>query len=860
MSRVIDIRAGDGRPFIAAFAALVGISVAYAILETARDTLFLSQLPASLLPWAYLGIAALVLLLSRLARWGRLRDQRAILALFLFVAAGGTAFFFPLAALTGSAIPIALYLWAGVISTLLYPRFWLLLSLVLSPGQAKRLYPLVGAGALVGAALGSLAADRLLHVMPPRGLLLVAAAVLAGTALVVPILGKAAGKDEPSAPDGRVGQGARMMASHIYLRRIFLLTLVTMTTVTIVDFVFKSAVAANVAPDHLGRFLAKTYAVLSGVALLVQLAVAPWLVARFGVVAALVALPIALVGGGVAYLVTGALWPVLVLKLADGALRNSLSRVGAELLLLPLAAPVRERVKPVIETAGTRGGQAVAAFIILGALALGASALHLDAVALGLAVLWLVAIFGLRELYLGIYRAALREGRLRLAPLSRPDLRTIETLVTALSSVHDLEVVAAMELLVRAGKAQLIPAPMVYHPSMAVVQRALELLASAGRSTEIGAMSERLFGHVDPAIRALGALYAPRERVEAALDDASVLVRAAATVALLGDEPEHERSLGVAEALLRDASAEGPRALARAIADHPSPQLLPLLLEIAADPRPGVAAEVARAALAMPSLELLPRLIEILADRDARLPARRAIRAIGSRALGELEAALRDSDRPRAVRRSLARTISQFASAEAASILIRALDSEPDGAVLYRILRELTRLKGTSPELLGAIDKRSLEDLADGTQRRVVDVIGWRVALETGHRPATAARTLVLRLLAEKERHTLERVFLILGLIDPRAGYELVYTGLRSKDGRRRDAALEIIGNVLEPPRRELLLNLVDDLPDVERLRRASAPVPSLADALAAMAADHSPALRALVEYMVETERERSAS
>src|SRR5205823_3812577 len=130
-----------------------------------------------------------------------------------------------------------------------------------------------------------------------------------------------------------------------------------------------------------------------------------------------------------------------------------------------------------------------------------------------------------------------------------------------------------------------------------------------------------------------------------------------------------------------------------------------------------------------------------------------------------------DGARPRAVRRSLARTIGQFASPEAAAILIRSIEAENDGAVLFRILRELHVIKGSWPRLLDDIDRTALEDLADRTQRR-----------------------------------------------------------------------------------------LVDDLPDLERLRRTGAPAPTLDGALAAMTADHSPGLRALVEHMLDTERERSAS
>jgi hypothetical protein len=249
----------------------------------------------------------------------------------------------------------------------------------------------------------------------------------------------------------------------------------------------------------------------------------------------------------------------------------------------------------------------------------------------------------------------------------------------------------------------------------------------------------------------------------------------------------------------------------------------------------------------------------MLEDRRARPAVREAIGAIGPAALAPLAAALADTGRPRPLRRSLPRTIGQLASRDAVAVLVARIPVEGDGAVMFRILRELSRLKSIAPELLAGIDRGPLERLADRTVRRILEVLGWRVALD-GEPRAQPCRSVVGKLLAEKERQAIGRLFMILGILDPRAGYELVYGGLRAGDRQRHDAALEIIGNVLEPPRRDLVLDLVDDLPDRERLRRAGVRAPTPAEAIEAMAADHSLALQALVTYLMAREPSRSAS
>ncbi|HKE14794.1 MAG TPA: hypothetical protein VKB80_08030, partial [Kofleriaceae bacterium] len=64
------------------------------MLETARDTLFLTHLPAQQLPWVYLAIAVLAVAAARLNYRALERfSRRATLALTLFVSGTITALF-----------------------------------------------------------------------------------------------------------------------------------------------------------------------------------------------------------------------------------------------------------------------------------------------------------------------------------------------------------------------------------------------------------------------------------------------------------------------------------------------------------------------------------------------------------------------------------------------------------------------------------------------------------------------------------------------------------------------------------------------------------------------------------------------
>jgi hypothetical protein len=240
-------------------------------------------------------------------------------------------------------------------------------------------------------------------------------------------------------------------------------------------------------------------------------------------------------------------------------------------------------------------------------------------------------------------------------------------------------------------------------------------------------------------------------------------------------------------------------------------------------------------------------LIAMLAHRDARAEAQQAIVAVGPTALSALAEALSDGSTPVAVRRHLPLTIQRFGTAEAAAILTGQLAVEKDGPTRFKIVRGLGRMRAVDPDL--ALDEAPLRTYARASADRVLELIAWRLALPEG-----AELELLITLLREKERHSLERLFRILGLLYPHVEMHAVYRSLRRGDQRRREAAAEVLAHVLDGDLRQAVQLLVDELEDAERLRRARVAVPERAVALAAMAVDHSVALQAVVSYLERQE------
>jgi hypothetical protein len=115
-----------------------------------------------------------------------------------------------------------------------------------------------------------------------------------------------------------------------------------------------------------------------------------------------------------------------------------------------------------------------------------------------------------------------------------------------------------------------------------------------------------------------------------------------------------------------------------------------------------------------------------------------------------------------------------------------------------------------------------------GCRAQFVDVdavasgAGAQIAKEKGAaeqpRRLTPAHSLIVMLLRDKERHAVERIFRLLGLIFRREDLRSIHRGLANANPKVRAGSRELLENLLAPPLRESVLGLVDDVADEGRL------------------------------------------
>lgn len=855
MALLFDVRPEERRPATLAFLALLGITAAHTLIETARDALFLTKVPIAHLPALYLAIAAAGLVTTQAgaaleARRSTATAARAAprldpVATSLIVAAGITAAFWAAAAAPGRSVLYALYIYSGLFASWVAGRLWIRLGTIFTVVQAKRLYGVVGTGAVLGAVLGAAAARASLAAVEVRHLLLVGAALLVVTALGPAAMlprptaepTRARARDAPegsAASEASVGAQAKEVARHPYLLRVLAIVLVTSAAGTAIDFVFKSEVASHIKdPRELASFLATVSLATNLVSLAAQ-AIGVGVVMRLlGVHGALYVMPI-LVGFGASAAVVGlGFGAAVAMRGIDGSLRYSLQKTTIELLFVPLPDRLRARAKPIIDLVGQRGGQAITSIAILALVAVVGGPQSTRAIGIAVAVLaacWLLIARGIRSRYLDVFRATLQRGRIELAPeMPELDMSALEALIASLSSRKDPHVLGALDLLAAQSRGRLVPALILFHPSKAVVLRALDLLVAQGR-TDFVPVADRLLEHGDPEVRA--AALRARAAVEhdavflrRLLGDPQDEIRATALVALVAGGDLEADDARAELAVLARGTVEVRRALARAIGDvQAAPkrraELEGALISLASDEDSATRGLAATSMGHLGSPSFVPVLIELLAEQRAGLPAVEALAEMGDVALDGVDDALDDRALGEEVKWRLIRVLSRSRSTEAVSRLSRRLAENRNTMVLTRILRALRGAQTAG--LVVPIDPTKLRGLANETVATIARALAFRLAqgrhLEAGSALRTATATLLQRLLSDKEMEGTERLFLVLGLLYPAESFTRIQRGLASANAKQRASSRELLENVVAPPLRDPVLAVVDDVADRERL------------------------------------------
>lgn len=842
IERLLKLQRGDLARGTLLFSYLFLIIASYVIGKVTRDALFLDQFAAVLLPYADIIIAVSVgAVVAVYIRAGRLLSlPHLLVGCLLFFAANAFLFWWLATSYQWPLLNAVIYVWVGIVGVLTPAQVWTLANFVLTTREAKRVFALVGAGAITGWIFAGLTSRVVAQAFGADNLFLVMGFFLVVSSALVLLIWR---KKEETPQDGEdytrspmkggpqnLRQSLGQILSSRYLTVIAAVILLSSCVTTIAGWQFK-AIAQQFLPgkDALAIFFGDFNFYAGMLCLATQLLLTSRVLRRLGIGFALFVVPVALLFGSAVVLVWGTLAAVVILKGSDNVFRYSIDKSSVELLYLPVPPRLKVQAKSFIDTVIWRLGDGFAGvLLLLFATYLGLSAVQVSWVNLVAITAWLGAALAARRWYVTTLRESIQEHRLDAERASAPvlDRTTTEILASKLGAENPEEILYGLSLFEMGHRRTSDPAVprLLEHPLPEVRRKALSVLDEAGDTTVLPRVEE-LLKDEDLGVRTQALLYLshharvdPLGHLEELGDFADHSVRSAMVAFLAGPGQNLEAARVILDTMVRERGLQGRPAraeAARLIARLPDEFEDPLAILIQ-DPDAEVARHAIRAAGRLRKRRFAPQLIESLRDPNLRTDAREALVQFGESIVGTLRDYLADSSIQNEIRHEIPGLLVRIGTAEAEKVLAECL-LEADTALRSKILSSLNKLRRLYPEV--QLDRQMIETLLAAEimgHYRSYQILGTLANGTDARNPAVAG-------LRESMNQELERIFRLLGLLFPDHDFHSVFVGVQSNDSVVRDNALELLDNILSPELRRVLVPLVDgEVSITERLRRAN--------------------------------------
>ncbi|MEX2458893.1 MAG: HEAT repeat domain-containing protein, partial [Actinomycetota bacterium] len=602
---LLKVRPGEGPLVGRLLALMVVLWSAFAVGGNGVESLLLARVGARTLPTMYIALGVVTFaFLAGAGRIARADPRRAVPAAYLGMAVAIAASR-PLLSWDPWGYRIS-WLAMMILWTLAGQLSWSLAAALHDTRQAKRLFPLYGAGLVVGLVVGGFLTGPLAGLLGAEQLVFVWAAgtaVAAFTARWASAAGRPMAAAGPREASPGFTQGAASVVRSPLLGWMAVSLALFALLLFMSTFLFARAAAARYPdPEGLAGFLGVFSGAATGTALVVSLAVANRLYARIGTVNAVLALAaLCLIGFG-ALVVASAFAVVAVFRFSQIVWVNGVWAPGWQSLFNVVPPGRRPAGRAFMDAVPLQVGTAAAGgLLIVAERALSAQAMA--GLGAGAAAVAVVAMARARVAYVRALAEALREGN-------------PEVFADGGGRASDRQALAA----VVAG---------IEDDDASVRRLSVDLLAGhAGDPASVRLLEERL-GDDDPgvrlsAVRGIGRSAAPDlGRLSALCDDPDPAVRAAASRIMAEAGWDADVAAGALSDPDPSVRATGAAALARA----PAALAVGPLAEALEDPDPGVR-RAAAGALGAFGPAAVPALFECLDDPAREEWALEALRSL----------------------------------------------------------------------------------------------------------------------------------------------------------------------------------------------------------------------------------------
>jgi AAA family ATP:ADP antiporter len=382
LSIFADVRAGEGAGALLLTVNVLLLLGSYYLLKTAREPLILTEGGAAVKAYSSAGQAVLLMLVVPLygAIAARVNRLKLVVGLTLFFASN--LLIFQAFGLAGVEIGVAFYIWVGIFNVFVVSQFWAFANDLYTESQGKRLFPMIGVGASVGAVAGAQIATTLFkaYKLTPYALMTIAAVVLGICAVLVYL----ANRVETSRGDQVMNKhandkiegenGFKLVFKSRYLTLIAALIVILNLVNTTGEFLLSSVVEQEANKLHagdkdgmrtfIGSFYGSYFYWVNLLGLLIQTFAVSRIFEKIGVRGALFIMPSLALTSYAVMAVSPILAVVRGAKTVENATDYSLQNTVRQALFLPTSRAEKYKAKAAIDTFFHRFGDVLQAGVV----------------------------------------------------------------------------------------------------------------------------------------------------------------------------------------------------------------------------------------------------------------------------------------------------------------------------------------------------------------------------------------------------------------------------------------------------------------------------------------------------------------
>jgi len=844
LRKAVDIRRGEGKRIAMMAGYSFVIIASYDILKPMTRSLFVSNLGAAQLPWLYMLVALVVgiFVLFYIKFSSNVPLDRLIFWTTLFLA--GNLLFFRWLLNSNINSPVlyyVLFIWASIYGVLTTTQFWLLANYLFNAREAKRLFPLLTASAILGGIMGGYFTRLLATEIGTPNLAFICIGFLGISLLLMklawrerdPFLETGQSTQKPAETSQsfkKVGEVFLAIRKSKHIALIMAVVGITFMVVQITEFQFMAyASEKNPNTDDLTAFLGFWLSNLSIFALFFQVGFATTIIRRFGVGVTILFLPFALLLASVWVFFSYGFISILGLKFGDRGFRHSINRVGTELLYLPIPPHIKKDTKAFIDMFVDRFARGLAGLILLISFSwIGLSVAQISLVSIGLIIVWVVISFATYREYVNSFRQAIAKRQIDpdLLAGGLNDEATINSLIISLGSRNERQIVYALDLLETVEDVDLIPPikPLLQHSSPEVRFHTLQLMRRRAETSLLADAELLLFDEDENVQREAVRFYAEftkdsiTKSLKKWLNDENLGLRGA-TLFCLAQSPDLSKKL-LSHELIQSflkGGKESRRHAAGALGVIKDETYFGYLLKLLDDPETSVKIQAIKSAGKIRAKNFVPILIQSMEYRDYRKVSGQALVSYGVSIIETLASTQTDESVPIQIRTRIPRVLSLIGGQEAVDVLLEMLPQKNE-TLRYQIIKALNKLRTRFPEL--KFDKRVDQALVDelNTYFRILATLHL-----TKENPGENDKkfNLLERVLQERLDDHLDRIFRLLGLQYPPRDIYNAYAATTSENRSIRANAVEFLDNILSNDLKRILLPIVEELPTEQVLQKA---------------------------------------